>query len=147
MRKTTAQFIFSAFLLLCAAMGVLYETGKLERLLPTVDHFLDRHLPEKIDPLAPPNGGGPFREVLKSPEKAYKKQLKKYLTKGSFLETPAPKRYRDKQGSDIIFNFRTSAKNPPDRVFSWNDARGVTHFSNVRPEKDNPSIREIPWGG
>ncbi len=150
MQKTTLMYLIAVLLLSGAALGVLYETGNLEDRAPKVHRFLKIHLPPKIAYVKWRNNSGAGRAPLNPHLNTFKAEVLKFLSdESSLLDQLTPKRFRDKEGADVVFNFRPGPKKPPDRIYTWIDEKGVRHYSNVRPRRDQSDtradIREIPW--
>ena len=150
MQKTTLMYLVSVLLLSGAALGVLYETGTLENRAPAVHRFLKTHLPPKISYVKWRNRTGTGHAPLDSHLHKFKADLMKFMPdESALLDLLTPKRYRDKEGADVEFNFRPGPEKPPDRIYTWIDGQGVRHYSNVRPRRDQfdtrADIREIPW--
>ncbi len=148
MQKTILMYLVSVLLLSGAALGVLYETGTLEDRAPIVHRFLKTHLPPKISYVKWRNstGAGAGHDPLNSHLNTFKTEVLKFLSdESSLLDQLTPKRFRDKEGADVVFNFRPGPEKPPDRIYTWIDGQGVRHYSNIRPRRDHSEIREIPW--
>ena len=146
MEKTTLMYMVAVLLLSGAALGVLYETGTLEDRAPEVHRFLKTHLPPKISYVKWRNANGPRHAPLNSHLNTFKTEVLKFLSDESdLLDQLTPKRFRDKEGADVVFNYRPGPEKPPDRIYTWIDQRGVRHYSNIRPRQNDSEIREIPW--